>query len=155
MYRYERDAKGRSIQIPIEGKVVIPYSERPLLHQERHPYQTHLQYPHYGAITNSLDDFKYFRSLVQAVRFILQEGGGQIQFPSEQVVVVDLRNGNIIRVEHASHGWYGDNDDQDRIEEREGIVKVAKVVKRLSPNSSIKFKGYEDSLDEVDYEFLD
>ena len=86
------------------------------------------------------------------MRFVLQEGGGQIQFPSEQVVVVDLRNGNTIIVKHASHGWYGDNDDQDRIEEREGIVKVAKVVKRLSPNSNIKFKGYEE---EADYEFLD
>ncbi len=118
------------------------YEQRSLMPHGDHPN-------HYRVFDIEMEnDAGDFRSLAQAVKHVLEVGGGQIQFPDEQTVLVDPRRRGQILVQHSSHGW--DVEYDERIFERDAIQRVARVVRRFSPQSTIKFRGEED-----DYELLD
>ncbi len=93
---------------------------------------------------HTTDSTKQTRSLSSAIRIISDSGGGRVRFPNDQNVIVKLR-GNRVNVEYSSHPWL----DEDNVgEEHEGLNKVAKVVKSLSPGSRIKVLDEEAVLEE-------
>ncbi len=87
-----------------------------------------------------------FRSLAQAVKHALRDGG-MVQLNSGQTVIIDLHHDEgYIDVEHANHAdldmgnfsSLGDFIETRELNDTQGINKIASVVRRLSPGIQVK-----------------
>ncbi len=97
---------------------------------------------------------KFFRSLASAVKYILENGLGIVQFPSNQAVSIRRVSSNEILVSHTQHPSSDEFDERD--DENPGIDKVARIVKRFVPGSRIEIQySHDPLLDQLYFEKVD
>ncbi|KKK81266.1 hypothetical protein LCGC14_2815170, partial [marine sediment metagenome] len=77
-------------------------------------------------------DPRRFRSLAAAVKYILEDGRGNVRFPDNQTVYIESDE-DLVEVHHRTHPW----GSAHSYPQEPGLQRVAQVIKRFRPDAEV------------------